>query len=56
MKKIAIAQDTKIQGLGILRQGEKYKVDHFNGRFVYVEWKPGIIIRLARKRDCVVLY
>lgn len=56
MRKISIKHDMRIPGWGLIKEGETYKVLRFNQRFVYVELKTGVTLRLARKRDCNVMY
>lgn len=55
MRKIELKHDMNIPGWGILKQGEKFKVIEFNKRFIYVELGK-CKLRLARKRDCNILY
>ena len=56
MKKIELKNDMVIPGYGFIPAGTKYKVDKYNNRFIYVQVNPGVILRLARKRDCNILY
>ena len=56
MRKIKIKEDMNIPGWGKLSAGTPFKVKEFNKRYVYVELKPHVTLRLARKRDCEVVY
>lgn len=56
MKKIALAHDMSISGWGKISEGTTFKVVRFNQRYVYVVVAEGIELRLARKRDCIVIY
>ena len=56
MKKIAMAHDVNIPGWGKISEGTTFKVVRFNQRYVYVAVAEGIELRLARKRDCKVVY
>ena len=67
MRKIKTRQDMNIPGWGFIPKDTPFKVIRFNKRFVYVEMPlsdyaiehgvtKGATLRLARKRDCVILY
>ena len=56
MRKIKLAQDMSVPGWGRIAKDTAFKVQRFNKRYVYVELKPGVVLQLARKRDCVVVY
>lgn len=56
MKKIKLKNDMSIPGYGKLAQGTSFMVDSYNKRFVYVQVAPRVTLRLARKRDCEVIY
>ncbi len=56
MRKIELTHDKVIPGWGTIKQGETFKVESFNKRFVYVMLKPGVKLRLNRKSDCKILY
>lgn len=56
MKKIKTRHDLNIPGWGFIPAGTQFKVEKFNKRFVYVELKERVNLRLARKADCEVLY
>ena len=56
MRKIKLAHDADIPGWGRIAKDTAFKVMRFNKRYVYVELKPGIILQLARKRDCIIVY
>ena len=56
MKKIKTRRDLNIPGWGFIPAGTQFKVEKFNKRFVYVEVKERVTLRLARKADCEVLY
>ena len=56
MRKIETSHDMNIPGWGFVPKGTPLKVESFNSRFVYVELKPGVKLRLARKADCIVKY
>ena len=56
MKKIKLANDMTITGWGRIAKGTAFKVQKFNKRFVYVEVADRVILRLARKRDCITVY
>ena len=56
MRKISIRHDMVIPGWGLIRKGEMFKVFRYNSRFVYVSLRDHVELRLARKRDCEVIY
>ena len=56
MRKIELSHDMNIPGWGVIQKGTPFMVKEFNKRFVYVELKPGVNLRLARKSDCIVKY
>lgn len=56
MKRIAIKHDIQVPGWGMIKEGSQYKVDKFNSRYVYIKLHEHVILRLARKGDCIVLY
>ena len=56
MRKIKTSHDMNVPGWGVIREGTPFKVMRFNKRFVYVELKTGVTLRLARKADCEVVY
>jgi hypothetical protein len=56
MKKIKTRNDMNIPGWGFIPAGTLFKVDRYNARFVYVEVNNRVILRLARKRDCEIMY
>lgn len=56
MRKIEIKHDIMIPGWGYIKEGTRYKVERFNKRHVYVKMVSGAILRLARKRDCNIIY
>ena len=56
MKKIKLANDMMIPGWGRIAKDTAFKVQKFNKRYVYVEVADRVILRLARKRDCITLY
>lgn len=56
MKKIKTARDLMIPGWGRILKGTPFKVLRFNKRFVYVKVNEGCELRLARKRDCEIVY
>lgn len=56
MKKIKTRNDMTIPGWGFIPAGTPFKVEKYNARFVYVEVNRGVILRLARKRDCEIMY
>lgn len=56
MKKIKTSHELNIPGWGIIPAGTPFMVEKFNKRFVYVEVKEQVILRLARKADCIVVY
>lgn len=56
MKKIKLSHDLNCPGWGLIKKDTAFKVLRYNSRWVYVELKPGCILRLARKGDCVILY
>ncbi len=56
MKKIKTSHDMNLPGWGIVPKGTPFKVVRFNKRFVYVELKPHVELRLNRKSDCEIMY
>ena len=56
MRKITTKHDLQIPGYGFIPEGTAFKVDHYNKRFVYVILGNGVILQLARKADCNVIY
>ncbi len=56
MRKIRTKHDLMIPGWGRIPMGTEFKVDKYNSRFVYVELRPGVVLRLARKGDCEKIY
>ncbi len=56
MRKIKLANDMFIPGWGRIAKDTAFKVQKFNKRYVYVEVADRVILRLARKRDCVTVY
>lgn len=56
MKKIKISHDLDIIGYGKITEGTMFKVVKFNSRFIYVDVSDGLQLRLARKRDCIIVY
>ena len=56
MKKIKTRHELNIPGWGVIQAETPFKVLKFNKRFVYVEVKPHVTLRLARKADCEVIY
>lgn len=56
MRKIKIKHDMNIPGWGWLRQGQEFKVESYNSRFVYVLLADRVRLRLARKADCEKVY
>ena len=56
MRKIKLSHDLHVPGWGTIEEGTAFKVDRFNKRFVYIELRPGVTLRLARKTDCTVVY
>lgn len=56
MKKIKTRHELNIPGWGVIPAGTPFKVEKFNKRFVYIELKPYVTLRLARKADCEVIY
>ena len=56
MRKIKLSHDLHVPGWGTIEEGTAFKVDRFNKRFVYIELRPGVPLRLARKTDCTVVY
>ena len=56
MRKIRIRHDLRIPGWGLIPAGVEFKVDRYNSRFVYVELREGVTLRLARKGDCEKVY
>ena len=56
MKKIKTSHELNIPGWGIIPAGTSFNVDRFNKRFIYVSLKERVILRLARKADCIILY
>ena len=56
MKKIKTSHDLNIPGWGFIPAGTPFKVERFNKRFVYVNVRERVTLRLARKADCEVIY
>ena len=56
MRKIRTKHELNIPGWGIIPSGTQFKVVRYNKRFVYVEVKERVELRLARKSDCEVMY
>jgi len=56
MKKIRLRHDMMVPGWGFIPSGAAFKVSRYNSRFVYVELREGVILRLARKADCEKIY
>lgn len=56
MRKIKLSHDMNIPGWGWLRQGQEFKVESYNSRFVYVLLADRVRLRLARKADCIKVY
>lgn len=56
MKKIRLKATMQIPGWGEIPAGTEFKVDRFNKRFVYVRLKDRVVLRLARKADCEIVY
>lgn len=56
MRKIKTRHDLNIPGWGFIPAGTEFKVQKFNSRFIYVTVKERVVLRLARKSDCEVIY
>ena len=56
MHKIKLKHDMQIPGYGKLEAGRPFKVESFNKRYVYVQLREGVTLRLARKADCEIVY
>ena len=56
MRKIKTKHDLQIPGWGFIPAGTSFKVEKFNKRFVYVNLKDRVTLRLARKGDCEIVY
>ena len=56
MKKIELKHDMQIPGWGFIPAGTKFNVEKYNNRFVYVKVRERVILRLARKGDCNIVY
>lgn len=56
MKKIKTSHDMMIPGWGMIKEGTPLSVERFNKRFVYVKIYSGVMLRLTRKADFLVLY
>ena len=44
--------DFNIPGWGFIPRGSEFPINRANKKLVYVELKPRVILRLARKGDC----
>ena len=53
MRRVKTAHDMTVPGWGFIDAGTYLKVHHSNSRFVYVELRTDVLLRLARKSDCV---
>lgn len=56
MKKIEISHNLTIPGWGIIPAGQQFKVEKYNSRYVYIKLKERVILRVARKADCKIIY
>ena len=56
MRKIKTRHDLNIPGWGAIPAGTEFKVEKFNKRFVYIQLKDHVTLRLASKADCEVIY
>ena len=56
MRKIRLRATLQIPGYGMIPKGTEFMVVKFNKRFVYVKVSERTTLRLARKRDCTVIY
>ena len=56
MRKIRLRHDMMIPGWGLIPAGTAFVVERYNSRFVYVEVRENVILRLARKSDCEKIY
>lgn len=56
MRKIKTKNNLNIPGWGFIPAGTAFKVQKFNSKFVYIEINSGVILRLARKKDCEIVY
>ena len=56
MRKIRLRHDVVVPGWGRIAAGTAFKVARYNSRFVYVELRPSVELRLARKADCEKVY
>ena len=53
---IKTSHDMIIPGFGMVKEETPFSVERFNKRFVYVKVNSGVMLRLARKADCDVVY
>lgn len=56
IKWIVINRDIYIPGYGMLKEGDVFQVVKANKRFIYVDAGYRVSIRLARKKDCTVVF
>lgn len=56
MRKIRLRHDMTVPGWGFISAGTAFRVARYNSRYVYVELRPKVELRLARKADCEKIY
>lgn len=55
IKVILAKRDVYIPGYGLIKEGTAFQVVKANSRYVYVRVSQYTTIRLARKKDCIVV-
>lgn len=56
MKKVETKKMLIIPGYGTIPAGTSFQVERYNQRYVYVKLNQYCTLRLARKRDCKIVY
>ena len=55
IKVILAKRDIYIPGYGTIKEGYAFQVVKANSRYVYIKVSQYTTIRLARKKDCIVV-